>query len=257
MDPQVMRKSVFERPELVMLLFIAVSVTVWTLQCSLFQHVFGIDIFETIVWGEELQWGHSKHPPLSGWLGYFFSWVTGHRDWGLYLAAQLCIGTGVFFTFKLARLFFDRYRAATAALLLYTLLYYTPSEMKFCTYLVEIAIAPLAAYLLLRGLREDLLRYWAALGFVCALGILNKYSFGLVMAGFALVVLTRREYRARLASWKPYFAAVVFLVAISPHLKWLIDHHFVCFRHVGARLDEQHSMLMQLQSTENEDDFNI
>ena len=31
-----------------------------------------------------------------------------------------------------------------------------------------------------------------------------------------------------------------------PHLKWLIDHHFVCFRHVGSRLDEKPSRLMPL-----------
>ena len=97
------RKSIFERPELVLVAFIVVSVLVWTLQCSIFQRVLGIDIYETIVWGEEMQWGYSKHPPLSGWLGYFFSWVTGHRDWGLYLAAQLCIGLGVFFTFLTGR----------------------------------------------------------------------------------------------------------------------------------------------------------
>ena len=239
------RKSVFDRPELVLGSFILVSVIVWTLHSSIFQRVLGIDIFETIVWGEELQWGYSKHPPLSGWLGYFFSWVTGHRDWGLYLAAQLCIGLGVFFTFLTARQFFDRFKAA-AALLLYFLLYYTPSEMKFCTYLVEIAVAPLAAYLLIRALRENRVRQWGLLGVVCGLGILNKYSFGLIMAGFAVVVLTRREYRRRLASWKPYLAAVIFLAVIFPHLKWLVEHRFVCLGHVGSRLDSEHSILMPL-----------
>lgn len=227
-------------------MFIAVSVTIWTLQCSVFQRVLGIDIFETIVWGEQMQWGYSKHPPLSGWLGYFFSWVTGHRDWGLYLGAQLCIGLGVFFTYLTARKFFDRYRAASAALLLYFLLYYTPSEMKFCTYLVEIAVAPLAAYLLISGLRENRAWQWGALGAVCGLGILNKYSFGLIMAGFVIVVLTRKEYRIRLASWQPYLAIPVFFAVIFPHLKWLVEHDFVCFSHIGTRLDEDHNILMPL-----------
>ena len=247
MDIKAGRKaSFFERPELVLGSFIIVSTAIWTLQCSLMQRVFGIDIYEVIVWGEQFQWGHSKHPPLSGWLGYFFSWVTGHRDWGLYLAAQLSIGLGVFFTFLTARQFFDRFRAAMAALLLYFLLYYTPSEMKFCTYLVEIAISPLAAYLLIKGLRGNKWWQWGLLGLVCGLGILNKYSFGLILAGFAIVVLTRREYRRRLCSWQLYVAAPVFLAVIAPHLKWLVDHHFVCFRHVGGRLDETHSVLMPL-----------
>lgn len=240
------KRSVFERPEAVLAGFMGLSVIVWTLQCSLLQHVLGIDIYETLVWGEQLQWGHSKHPPLSGWLGYFFSWATGHSDWGLYLAAQLSIALGVFFTFKLARLFFDRHRAAIAALLLYFLMYYTPSEMKFCTYLVEIAIAPAASYLLLLALRQKRLVCWLGLGAVCGLGFLNKYSFGLVAGAFLSVVLTRREYRRCLATFGPYLAILTCLLVMSPHLKWLIDHDFVCFGHVGGRLKADHSVLMPL-----------
>ena len=241
------RKSVFECPELVLGAFVVVAMIAWTLQHSLLQKVFGIDIYETIVWGQQHQWGHSKHPPLSGWLGYFFSWVTGHRDWGLYLASQLCFGIGIFFTFLTARQFFDRYRSSSAAALLFFFYYMPHQEMKFCTYLVEIAIAPMASYLLIKGLRQNRWWQWLLLGLVCGLGILNKYSFGLIMAGFAIVVLTRKEYRRRLASPWPYLAVLVFLAVIAPHLKWLIDHRFVCFRHVGSRLDEKPGFLMPLQ----------
>ena len=226
--------------------FVVSATLLWTLQCSLLQSVLSIDIYETIVWGSQMQWGHSKHPPLSGWIGYFFSWVTGHSDWGMYFVAQLCLGLGVWFTYRLARLFFDRYRAAVAALLLYLLIFYTPSETKFSTYFVEIAIAPLAAYTLLRALREGALLRWIAFGALCALGILNKYSFGLMLTAFALIVLTRREYRRALATPGPYLAFLVFLLMISPHLKWLYEHHFVCFRHTVERLEAAHSMLMPL-----------
>ena len=240
------KRSILATPEAVLALFILTSNLIWTLQCSLLQSVLSIDIYETIVWGSQLQWGHSKHPPLSGWIGYFASWVTGHSDWGMYLIAQLCIGAGVFFSFKLARLFFDRYRAAMAALMLYLLIFYTPSEMKFSTYFVEIAIAPAAAYALLNALREGKIWRWLILGALCALGILNKYSFGLIMAGFALIVLTRREYRKSLLTAGPYLAVLVFALVIAPHLKWLWEHDFVCFKHVGGRLDEEHSPFMPL-----------
>lgn len=239
-------KTWSERPELVLAAFVGFSLVAWTIQCSLLQKVLGIDIFETIVWGEQLQLGHSKHPPLSGWIGYFFSWATGHSDWGMYLAAQLCMSLGIFFTFKLAGLFFDRFRAATAALLLYFLIYYTPSEMKFCTYFVEMAAAPLSSYLLIRSLRENRLYLWGLLGAVCGLGMLNKYSFALVLAAFVLVVLTRREYRRRLAAPGPYLAVLMAVLVMAPHVKWLVAHDFVCFKHVGARLEEDHDLLMPL-----------
>lgn len=240
------RKSWYERPERVLAVFIGFSMFAWTVQCSLLQNVIGIDIMETIVWGEQLQWGHSKHPPLSGWIGYFFARATGHSDWGMYLAAQLFMSLGIFFTFKLARLFFDRFRAAAAALLLYFLIYYTPSEMKFCTYFVEMAIAPISSYLLIRALRENRFYMWMLLGIVCGLGMLNKYSFALVLAAFVLVVLTGREYRRRLAAPGPYLAVLAAGLVLAPHVKWLFAHDFVCFKHVGARLEEDHDRLMPL-----------
>ena len=244
------KRSLFANPESLLALFISASVALWTLPRSFMQSVLSIDIYETIVWGSQMQWGHSKHPPLSGWIGYFASWVTGHSDWGMYLIAQLCIGAGVFFSFKLARLFFDRYRAVMAALMLYLLFFYTPSTMQFSTYFVEIAVAPMSAYALLKALRDDKIWRWMLFGVSCALGILNKYSFGLIMVGFALFVLSKREYRRSLVTLGPYVAALVFLFVISPHLKWLWDHDFVCFRHVGGRLDETPSPRITLMAAE-------
>ena len=236
----------FGFPEKVLTAFLCGSIALWTVQCSLLQNVLSIDIYEAIIWGQQAQWGYAKHPPLSGWLGYAFSWAAGHRDWGIYFAAQLCIGIGVFFAYLLARQFFDRYKAAAAALLPYFLFYLTPSETKFSTYFVEMALAPAASYFLLRALRENRVWQWLTLGALCGLGMLNKYSFGLTMLGFALIVLSSREYRRRLASPGPYLAGIVLVLIFLPHLVWLVRHNFVCLRHVAYRLEDTHSPLMPL-----------
>ncbi len=233
-------------PERWLAIFVGLSVAVWTLQCSLLQRVLSADIYETIMWGQQAQWGYSKHPPLSGWVGYFCSWATGHSDWGMYLAAQLCIAVGVIFIYLLGRKLLDRPRAVLAALLAYFLFYYTPSEMKFSTYFLEMALTPAAAYALLSALRENRWRQWLALGVLGGLGLLNKYSFALTLLSFALIVLTRREYRRRLGGIGPYLAAAVMLIIFAPHVRWLIQHDWVCFRHVGDRLDEKHDLLMPL-----------
>ena len=244
--PERNARSWSEYPERVLGYFIGFSLIVWTLQCSLLQKILGLDVLETILWGDQPAWGYSKHPPLSGWIGGLFARASGHGDWAMYLAAQLCISIGIFFTFKLARLFFDRYRATVSALLLYFLFYYTPSWMKFSTYFVEIAIAPAAAYFLLRALRGDRLIDWVLMGVSCGLGLLNKYSFGLILLGFALVVLTRADYRRRLTSPGPYLAALLCILVFLPHLKWLWENDFVCFQHVDERLSEEHDFLMPL-----------
>lgn len=235
-----------EKPAQALLLFMGCAVCIWTLQCSLLQNHLGLDILETISWGAQWEWGHFKHPPLSGWLGYLFSLASGHSDWSLYLAAQLCLMIGVWYVYKLARLFLDEYSSATAAILLYFLFYYNPSETKFSTYFVEIALRPITAYYFFKALMEKKLVNWIIFGFCCGLGILNKYSAGLLFIGFALIFLLKAEYRKQFFSAGPWIAMAVFLAVIAPHIRWLFQNDFACFQHVGNRIHEEHPWYIPL-----------
>lgn len=238
--------SFTEKPAEALLLFMGCAMCLWTLQCSLLQNHLGLDILETVSWGAQWEWGHFKHPPLSGWLGYLFSLLSGHSDWSLYLAAQFCLMFGVWYVYKLARLFLDDYSSAAAALLLFFLFYYNPSETKFSTYFVEIALRPFTAYYFFLALMQKKIRHWLIFGFCCGLGILNKYSAGLLFAGFAVIFLLNPEYRKQFFTAGPWLAAAVFLAVIAPHIRWLVQNDFACFQHVGNRINEEHPWYIPL-----------
>ena len=72
-----MKTAFFERPARALFILIAVLSVVWAVQCTLFQTVLGKDIVETVMWGAQGQWGHQKHPPLSGWIGYLIAVASG------------------------------------------------------------------------------------------------------------------------------------------------------------------------------------
>lgn len=239
-------QTFWDRPTAALLLFMGVIMTMWTLQCSLLQNILGLDILETVTWGAQMTWGHSKHPPLSGWLGYFFSAISGHADWSLYLAAQASLMIGVWYVYKLAREFFSPYPAAVSALLLFFLFYYNPSETKFSTYFVEIALRPVMAYYFFLALRDRKLRQWLLFGLFCGLGMLNKYSTALLLIAFLVVFLLKKEYRKQFCSPGPWLAALVFLLVLSPHLVWLWNHDFACLKHVGSRMTDKHAWYLPL-----------
>ena len=226
-------------PVKALLLFMGCAACFWTLQCSLLQNHLGLDILETISWGAQGEWGHFKHPPLSGWLGYLFSLLSGHSDWSLYLAAQLCLMIGAWHVYKVARLFLDEYSSVTAALLLFFLFYYNPSETKFSTYFVEIALSPITTYFFFKSLMQKKIYLWVIFGFCCGLGLLNKYTAGLLFIGFLIIFFANAEYRKQIFSWGPWIAIVVFLAVIAPHIRWLFQNDFACFRHVGNRIHEE------------------
>ena len=238
--------ALWKRPALALLIFMTAAALAWTLQCSLLQNILGLDILETIAWGAEGTLGHSKHPPLSGWLGWFFSALSGHADWSMYLAAQCCLMFGAWQVFRLAKLFLDEYSAAAAALLLFFLFYYNPSETKFSTYFVEIALAPAAAYYFFSALRDRRTGHWLLFGAICGLGLLNKYTFLLHLAGFLTVFLLRREYRRQFFTKGPWLAAATGFLVFLPHLVWLARNDFVCLLHVEHRVEDESKPFLPL-----------
>ncbi|MBE6366847.1 MAG: glycosyltransferase family 39 protein [Lentisphaerae bacterium] len=221
--------------------FFALVLTVfYTVQCSLFQNILGLDVLETITWGAQGAWGHAKHPPLSGWLGYGISYLGGHKDWIMYLAAHCCTALSVIYVYKCARIFMDKYESGTAALLLYFLFYYSPSETKFCTYPLEMMLVPMSSFYFFRALQDNKWHNWLLLGLLAALGILNKYSFGLVMTAWAVIFFRNKANLQLLKSAKPYLAAALMIVLLLPHLRWLYENDFVCLTHVGNRLSDEY-----------------
>ncbi len=218
-------------------LFTAVSSLFWVVQTSLCQRILPLDVIEAIVWGEEMQWGQMKSPPLSGWIAALFSRLSGHADWSLYLAFQLTIVCAVWFSYKLAREFFDERGAAAAAMLLYFIYYYMPPSMKFCSHSTQVALLPAVGYFFWRGLKDDRLRDWLALGVCAALATLGKYAAVQVLLGCLLFMAVRPSARKRFASPGPYLAGGLYLLLLLPHLLWLLDHDFLPIRHLDARLN--------------------
>ncbi|MBE6400006.1 MAG: glycosyltransferase family 39 protein [Lentisphaerae bacterium] len=234
----VAKLKIFDDPGRAVLFFAVLICGFYTLQCSLLQNILGLDVLETITWGAQGVWGHAKHPPLSGWLGYGISRLSGHCDFAMYLAAQLCLAGGVWFVYRTARLFLTPYRAGTAALLLYFLYYYNPSETKFCTYPLEMLLVPGMVYCFFHAVKTQKWYSWAGCGICAGLGILNKYSCGLFLIALAVVFFSNARYRSALKTAGPYLAAFCALALIAPHLKWLCFHDFSCFKHVSYRLND-------------------
>ena len=231
------RESFAGKPAKSLAVFTLVSSFLWIVQTSLCHRILPLDIIEAVVWGEELQWGQMKSPPLSGWLAALFSCFSGHADWGLYLLSQLTFICAIYFVYKLAREFFDEYGAAASAMLLFFLYYYMPPAMKFCSHSTQFALLPAIGWFFWRGVRDNRLRDWFLLAFFAALATLGKYSAVQVLAGCFVFMVICPEARKRFGSPGPYLAAVLYLLLMLPHFLWLFGHDFLPVKHLGDRLE--------------------
>ena len=59
-------------------IFLSAHIIIWTLIPSISNHNLPLDTIEALAWGNYLDWGYNKHPPLSAWSVEFFYKILLH-----------------------------------------------------------------------------------------------------------------------------------------------------------------------------------
>src|SRR5580704_12893040 len=72
-------------------IFAAAHVAVWMAVCLLTHPNAPLDMIEMISWGNHLEWGYYKHPPMPAWIAWASIGLFGKVAWPIYLATQLTL----------------------------------------------------------------------------------------------------------------------------------------------------------------------
>ena len=203
---------------------LAAHVVTWTLYGT-----FGLrggvheDMLEAWVWGKEPQFGYFKHPPVFAWLAGAWFYVFPIADWSFYLLAALNSALSLWALWLLAGLFVGPPRRIAVVLIAMLTPLYGMLALKFNANSVLLASWPLAAWFFVRSLRDRRPADSIGLGLACAIAMLSKYFTALLLVGFLVAAIVHPARHAYWRSSAPYLAAVIGLLAIAPHLKWLVD----------------------------------
>ena len=81
-------------------LFLFAHLIIWTLIPAISNINLPLDTIEALAWGNNLDWGYTKHPPLSAWFPELFFIIFGSQDWSYYFLSQLYVVTTFFVIFK-------------------------------------------------------------------------------------------------------------------------------------------------------------
>lgn len=89
----------------------------------------------------------------------------------------------------------------------------------------------MGGYLLIRLLKKSQPHLWIAMGLICGLGLMNKYT--MLLFGFGLLVGLLLTYHRKmlLTIWPWLVGAIVFLI-ILPNLVWQFNHGWPLFEHL-------------------------
>jgi dolichol-phosphate mannosyltransferase len=192
---------------------------------------------ETYYWNyaRHLDIGYLDHPPLVAWLIRLGTALFGDTEFGVRSGALCCGAIASFFVFRLTRNLFGEASALAALALVQILPYF------FLSGLLMTPDAPLSAawaaslYFLERALIGGKSRAWMWAGLSMGLGLLSKYTIGLLgiaTFGFMLVDPASRRWFRR---WEPYAAVLIAAAVFAPVVIWNAQHDWASFAFQTSR----------------------
>ena len=217
-------------------IFLIIHFSIWTLIPTFVYENLPLDTIEALVWGNGIEWGNNKHPPLSIFFTELIYSIFKTNNFAYYLLCQTFILINFIYIYKLSKFFFDEKRTQIFIVFLTSLIfYYSLSSTEFN---VNICILPFwtsAIYYTFKSVEKNKNKDWALLGLVCALGFLSKYIIAYLFFGIIvfLIFIFAKEKKINL---KIFISLFVFIVIISPHILWLIENNFETIKYAFGRV---------------------
>lgn len=175
------------------------------------------------------------HPPMVAWLIWLGTAVFGDNEFGVRIGAFICGLITMGYSYALARNLYDKTTGMRTALLLAIL------PLGFTSGLLMTPDAPLLAawaatlYYMERALLADRKWAWLGVGIAFGLGILSKYTMGLLGPAALLFMILDPTSRRWLLRFQPYLAVMLALLIFSPVIIWNIEHQWISFLFQSAR----------------------
>lgn len=180
------------------------------------------DMGEVVAWSRELAWGYPKHPPLSAWVVKLWFSIMPLADWSFYLLAMIGATLGLWIAWKLAADYLDAEKRVAGLALLTFIPFFNFHALKFNANTILIPLWAATTWWFLRSFETRNL-IWAALaGLAAAAAMLGKYWSIILLAALGIGALSDSRRRVYFRSLAPWVTVGVGLIAIAPHVYWLI-----------------------------------
>jgi 4-amino-4-deoxy-L-arabinose transferase-like glycosyltransferase len=227
-------EAIYRRPQAAFATFLLVHGLVWTALPALLYANLPLDLIEGLTYGREWQLGYDKLPPLP-WSMIEAAYRVFGVDTAYYALAQLAVIVAFVAVWMTARPLVGATGALVAILIIDGLNFFNYTAPKFNHDVIQLPFWALAGFAFHAGLRQGRLGYWALAGLALGVAAWAKYFVVILATPLALFLVIDRDARRRLTEPGPWFAAVIAIVVIIPHLIWLVQNSFLPFHYLEAR----------------------
>jgi len=184
------------------------------------------DMTELIAWSRDLAWGYSKHPPLSAALVWLWFRIFRVAEWTYYLLAMLMPASALWIAWRLAGDYLDADKRVAGLALLTFVPFFNFIALKYNANTVLLPLWAAATYAFLRSFRTRSFGWSVLAGLAAALSLYGKYWSVMLIAGLAVAAMSDVRRATYFRSPAPWITTASGLIALAPHLAWLVQHDF-------------------------------
>jgi hypothetical protein len=223
-DPSSIRTASAWSSDVAILVYVAAATLI--LQ-QLFGGRYGFhrDELATLDDARHLAWGYVAYPPITPLFGRVSLTLFGASLLGFRFFAAVAQAIAVVLTGLMARELGGKRGAqlvAVAAAVPFCIASGALMQYVAFDYLFWV----LTAYLVIRLLKSEDVRWWAAIGSGIGLGMMTKYTMGFFVIGIVVGVLLTNA-RGHFASKWMWIGVALSILVFLPNILWQVQHHFV------------------------------
>jgi 4-amino-4-deoxy-L-arabinose transferase-like glycosyltransferase len=219
------------RCERAMLLLLAGYAAAWSLYAAIAKSGEDIhpDMGEMVAWSREVGLGTPKHPPLAAWLVGAWFRVFPREDWAYYLFAMILPTVALWIAWRISARYLPPDKRVVGIALLTFVPFYNFLALKFNANAVLTPLWAATTWWFLRSFEPGRIGWAVLAGVGAAAAMLGKYWSVILLAGLGFAALTDSRRDPYFGSSAPYLTLAVGTILLTPHVDWLIAHHFVTF----------------------------
>ncbi len=186
-------------------------------------------------YARHLDIGYLDHPPLVAWLIRLGTGAFGQTEFGIRVGALSCAIIASTFIYRLTRNLYGAAIAPAALLLGQILPFFFLSGLLMTPDAALTAAWAASLYYLERALVADRPAAWWGVGIALGIGMISKYSIGLLVPVTLAFMLWDGSSRRWWGRWQPYGAALLALAIFTPVILWNSQHEWASFAFQTSR----------------------
>jgi 4-amino-4-deoxy-L-arabinose transferase-like glycosyltransferase len=192
------------------------------------------DMGEMVAWSREAGFGTPKHPPFAAWLVRGWFSVFPLADWAYYLFAMVLATLALWVAWRVSERYLDGEKRVVGLALLTLVPFFNFHALKYNANTVLIPLWAVATWCFLRSFETRRAGWAVFAGIAAAAAMLGKYWSVFLLAGFAIAALADPRRGAYFRSSAPWLTVLAGVLALAPHLAWIVASDFAPFAYAAA-----------------------